>query len=114
MILVHVAQKLDKMDKTIDPSESIVLLSDDDESPSTETKKRRLPSECLNVECNSGGTYMDSVPSFVLTYYRVRRKLGLKVCQQCFDEACTYFEVFNSLLSASNLSILLSNSTVQL
>lgn len=95
------------MDKTIDPSQSIVLLSDDEEDSSPETKKRRSPSECLNVECTSGSTYVDSVPSFVLTYYRVRKQHGLKVCQECFEEACDYFEVYQYFPTSAYFIILL-------
>lgn len=74
--------------------ESIVLSDDDSDYDDNSRKKpRRLRTDCLNVECEFGDEYMDSVPSFVLTYYKVRKQKGLKVCGHCFDEACNYFEV---------------------
>lgn len=74
--------------------ESIVLSDDDSDYDDNSRKKpRRLRTDCLNVECEFGDEYKDSVPSFVLTYYKVRKQKGLKVCGHCFDEACNYFEV---------------------
>lgn len=70
-----------------------IELSDDEDDCLRRSKVRRTRTECLNVECRSGNEYLDSVPAFVLTYYKVRRLKGLKICAECFNEACSYFSV---------------------
>lgn len=72
---------------------SIELSDGDTDDDDPRKKERRVPTDCLNVECKFGNEYVDSVPAFVLTYYKVRKQKGLKVCCQCFDEACDYFSV---------------------
>lgn len=83
-------------------SEPIELLSDDDEDDEVtvvedvsirKTKRSKVPTECLNVQCITGEKFIEGVPAFVLRYYKVRRKKGLQVCEECFDEACTYYTV---------------------
>lgn len=72
---------------------SIEVSDDDDDDYAKKSKVRRVPTECLNVECRSGNLYLDCVPAFILSYYKVKNRGGLKVCTDCFDEACAYFEV---------------------
>ncbi len=73
-----------------------IELSDDSDEETSTSKKRRVPTECLNIECRFGEEYLDNVPAFVMTFYKVRKKKGLKVCQSCFEEACSYFTVLLS------------------
>ena len=84
--------------------QSIVELSDDDEEFKKRHKRPRKPTDCLNIDCEFGEEYLDSVPAFVLTYYKVRRRTGLKVCMKCFDKAVSYFEVKFPLNLLSNVS----------
>lgn len=70
---------------------SIEVSDDDDDDYAKKSKVRRVPTECLNVECRSGNMYLDCVPVFILSYYKVKNRGGLKVCTDCFDEACAYF-----------------------
>lgn len=81
-------------------NESIELSDDDDDTQDDAAKKvksRRQPTDCLNVECQYGEEYIDNVPSFVLSYYKVRRRKGLKICCQCYSEASSYFSVIHKL-----------------
>lgn len=82
--------------------ELIELLSDDDEDDEVTvvedmSKKRqrtsKVPNECLNVQCKSGEKFIEGVPAFVRSYYKVRNGKNLKVCEKCFNEACSYYMV---------------------
>lgn len=75
-------------------TECIELSDDDtDDGNNPRGKSQRVRTDCLNVECKFGEEYIDDVPLFVLTYYKVEKLRGLKVCCHCFDEACNYFSV---------------------
>lgn len=98
-------------------SDPIELISDDDDddiaiiedAPARKHKRSRIPTECLNVQCKTGQKYTESVPVFILEYFKVKNKKGLKVCEECFDEACTYYTVsFNYSLSFQTMKIILS------
>lgn len=82
-------------------TQPIELSDDDDEITIVEditAKKAKIckaPKQCLNVQCKNGKEFIDGVPAFVLSYYKVRKKNGLKVCEECFGEACTFYTVSN-------------------
>ena len=94
-------------------SDPIELLSDDDDDviaiiedePTRKPKRSRIPTECLNVQCKAGHKYIEGVPAFILEYFKVKNKKGLKVCEECFNEACNYYMVSSNNLFSFHKSL---------
>ncbi|XP_065224566.1 histone-lysine N-methyltransferase eggless isoform X2 [Planococcus citri] len=74
-----------------DEDDDDIAIIEDDEPAKKPSKRSRVLTECLNVQCKSGHKYIEGVPAFVLEFFKVNNKNGLKVCEECFDEACSYY-----------------------